>query len=199
MSKALVCPCEDVTVDDVESAIAKGHTDIESIKRYTGFGTGICQGKSCMGAVARILHKSGKRAPEGIAAFTPRTPIYPTEMSVLATAPVDETKPPCGGVPVDLQTSSPELRSKEPLPKRAKVVIIGGGIMGTRGMENMEETSYVTVYVAVPDVEEALKRAEELGGTRVMGPMDVPGGPTLGLFNDPEGHMVGVVNDVAGG
>jgi predicted enzyme related to lactoylglutathione lyase len=76
---------------------------------------------------------------------------------------------------------------------------IGGGIMGTRGMENMEETSYVTVYVAVPDVEEALKRAEELGGTRVMGPMDVPGGPTLGLFNDPEGHMVGVVNDVAGG
>ena len=73
---------------------------------------------------------------------------------------------------------------------------IGGGIMGTKGMENMpEDTSYVTVYVEVPDVEEALKRAEELGGERVMGPMEVPGGPELGMFNDPEGHMIGVVRE----
>ena len=26
-----------------------------------------------------------------------------------------------------------------------------------------------------------------------MGPMDVPGGPQIGLFKDPEGHTVGVV------
>jgi hypothetical protein len=26
-----------------------------------------------------------------------------------------------------------------------------------------------------------------------MGPDQVPGGPVIGLFNDPEGHMVGVV------
>jgi hypothetical protein len=25
-----------------------------------------------------------------------------------------------------------------------------------------------------------------------MGPMTVPDGPTIGLFADPEGHMVGV-------
>ncbi len=137
MSKALVCPCEDVTVDDVESAIAKGYTDIESIKRYTGFGTGMCQGKSCMGAVARLLHKSGARKPEGIAAFTPRTPLYPTEMSLLAKAPVDEKQPPCGGVPVDLELSPPELRSREPLPARAKVVIIGGGVMGLSLAHNL--------------------------------------------------------------
>jgi len=72
---------------------------------------------------------------------------------------------------------------------------IGGGIMGTRGMQNMDETSYVTIYVEVADVEEALNRAEELGGQRVMGPMEVPGGPVLGMFNDPEGHMIGVVKE----
>jgi len=66
---------------------------------------------------------------------------------------------------------------------------IGGGIMGSKEMEG----SHVTFYVEVPDVESALAKAEELGGTRVMGPDQVPGGPVLGMVNDPEGHMVGVV------
>jgi predicted enzyme related to lactoylglutathione lyase len=47
-------------------------------------------------------------------------------------------------------------------------------------------------YMAVGDVEGSLAKAEELGGKRIMGPMDVPDGPTIGLFSDPEGHMVGV-------
>jgi predicted enzyme related to lactoylglutathione lyase len=73
---------------------------------------------------------------------------------------------------------------------------IGGGIMGTRGMEGME-SSYVTFYVEVPDVEAALKRAEELGGERLMGPMEVPDGPVLGMFNDPEGHRIGLVKSAS--
>jgi hypothetical protein len=40
-AKVLVCRCEDVTLDEVEEAIAKGHRDLESVKRYTGFGTGL--------------------------------------------------------------------------------------------------------------------------------------------------------------
>jgi uncharacterized protein len=41
-------------------------------------------------------------------------------------------------------------------------------------------------------VEAALARAEQLGGTRLMGPSEVQ--PGIGLhFSDPEGHMVGVV------
>jgi sarcosine oxidase, subunit beta len=147
VSKAVVCACEDVTVEDVEGAIAKGYTDIESIKRYTGFGTGICQGKSCMGAVARVLHRSGARGPEGIVAFTPRTPLYPTEMSLLATAPWVERDPPVGGVPVDLQVAEGELRSNEPLPARAKVVIVGGGIMGLALAHNLALRGQTDVLV----------------------------------------------------
>ena len=43
--KTLVCRCEDVTLHELEGAMARGYEDIESVKRYTGFGTGWCQGK----------------------------------------------------------------------------------------------------------------------------------------------------------
>jgi predicted enzyme related to lactoylglutathione lyase len=65
---------------------------------------------------------------------------------------------------------------------------IGGGVGG--GPEGYD--GHVTVYVEVPDIEEALARAESLGGSRVMGPENV-GGVEIGQFRDPEGHVVGVV------
>ena len=52
---------------------------------------------------------------------------------------------------------------------------------------------HVTFYVEVPDVEAALAQAESLGGARMMGPDVVTEGVEIGLFNDPEGHVVGVV------
>lgn len=67
---------------------------------------------------------------------------------------------------------------------------IGGGVgEGPDGYEG-----HVTFYVAVPDVEAALAQAESLGGTRIMGPDSPMEGLVLGLFTDPEGHVVGVVN-----
>jgi predicted enzyme related to lactoylglutathione lyase len=67
---------------------------------------------------------------------------------------------------------------------------IGGGISG--GPEGYE--GHVTFYVEVPDVEAALAKAESLGGTRVMGPDEVMESLTIGLFTDPEGHVIGVMN-----
>jgi predicted enzyme related to lactoylglutathione lyase len=67
---------------------------------------------------------------------------------------------------------------------------IGGGVgVGPDGYDG-----HLTFYVQVPDVEAALAKAEELGGTRVMGPDEVPGGGMIiGMFNDPEGHVVGLI------
>jgi predicted enzyme related to lactoylglutathione lyase len=66
---------------------------------------------------------------------------------------------------------------------------IGGGIGGApEGYDG-----HVTFYVAVPDVEEALAKAEKLGGTRIFGPDEVMDGLILGQFSDPEGHMIGVL------
>jgi uncharacterized protein len=67
---------------------------------------------------------------------------------------------------------------------------IGGGISG--GPPGYE--GHVTVYVQVPDVEAALAKAEGLGGTRMMGPDEVMEGLTIGLFTDPEGHVIGVMH-----
>ena len=66
---------------------------------------------------------------------------------------------------------------------------IGGGVgVGPEGYEG-----HVTVYIEVPDVEETLSKAESLGGSRMMGPETMMGRVELGLFEDPEGHVVGVV------
>ncbi len=66
---------------------------------------------------------------------------------------------------------------------------IGGGI--SQGPEGYP--GHVTFYVEVPDVEAALAKAESLGATRMMGPMEVMEGLVIGLFTDPEGHTIGVV------
>jgi hypothetical protein len=68
---------------------------------------------------------------------------------------------------------------------------IGGGIAG--GPEGYD--GHVTFYVAVPDVEEALAKAESLGGTRVMGPEQIMDQVELGQFTDPEGNLIGLVKD----
>ncbi len=66
---------------------------------------------------------------------------------------------------------------------------IGGGIgAGPEGYEG-----HVTFYVAVDDIEEALQKAESLGGTRVMGPERIMDMLDLGQFKDPEGHLIGLV------
>jgi uncharacterized protein len=66
---------------------------------------------------------------------------------------------------------------------------IGGGIgEAPEGYEG-----HVTFYVMVPDVEASLAQAESLGGTRMMGPEEVMGRMMLGLFKDPEGHVIGLI------
>jgi predicted enzyme related to lactoylglutathione lyase len=69
----------------------------------------------------------------------------------------------------------------------------GAGIAG--GVGNVPEgyDGHVTFYVEVPDVGAALDKVEQLGGQKMMGPDSVPGGPTIGLFSDPQGHVIGVV------
>jgi predicted enzyme related to lactoylglutathione lyase len=65
---------------------------------------------------------------------------------------------------------------------------IPGGVGGGPG-----RAPHALFYVGVPDVEAALREAERLGGTRVLGPAANPNGLLLvGQFTDPEGTLVGV-------
>ena len=85
--KVLLCRCEDVTLHDVEHALAAGYRDLEEIKRYTGFGTGPCQGKECMAPVALALLRLTGASPGELAPFTSRPPLQPTPMRLFATDP----------------------------------------------------------------------------------------------------------------
>ena len=42
------------------------------------------------------------------------------------------------------------------------------------------------------DIAGSLAKASELGGTTVMEEMEVGDGVSIGLFTDPEGHLVGL-------
>jgi len=70
----------------------------------------------------------------------------------------------------------------------------GGGIGGGIGEAPEGYGGHATFYVAVPDVEAALAQVEQLGGSRMFGPEEVMDGLVVGLFTDPEGHVVGVVS-----
>ena len=71
----------------------------------------------------------------------------------------------------------------------------GNGIGGGIGPAPEGYPGHVTFYVAVPDVEAALAKAESLGGTRIMGPERPMDMVEIGLFSDPEGHVIGVVKE----
>lgn len=53
--------------------------------------------------------------------------------------------------------------------------------------------SHSTFYVEVDDLKATLEKIEAAGGSTVQGPMDVPGGPSIALFRDPDGNLVGLV------
>jgi sarcosine oxidase subunit beta len=110
--KLILCRCEDVTLADVERAIAAGYSDLEEVKRHTGFGTGPCQGKECLRAVAVAVADAVAAAaaagavpsperdgsarlahPFTLRPFTSRPPLAPTELKWFARPPGRKADP----------------------------------------------------------------------------------------------------------
>jgi predicted enzyme related to lactoylglutathione lyase len=57
--------------------------------------------------------------------------------------------------------------------------------------EEPDGSGHVTVYVAVPDLQAALDKAESLGGKTVLPPSNV--GVKIAQFTDPQGNLIGLV------
>jgi predicted enzyme related to lactoylglutathione lyase len=51
----------------------------------------------------------------------------------------------------------------------------------------------IVVYFRVADLDAALARAEELGGSRRLEPQSLPGQGRMALFDDPDGNPVGLL------
>jgi sarcosine oxidase subunit beta len=91
--KTIVCRCEDVTLADVEHTLSIGYATVEEVKRYTGLGTGPCQGKECMVHAALLCARAAGADPSQIAPFTARPPIAAAPRGICAAAPDDEEEP----------------------------------------------------------------------------------------------------------
>lgn len=66
---------------------------------------------------------------------------------------------------------------------------IGGGV----GASPDGGPGHVTFYVEVDDPAAYLKRAEQLGGTTILPPTEIPQFHlTFAMFADPEGHVIGL-------
>ena len=66
------------------------------------------------------------------------------------------------------------------------------GIAGGIGQTFPGTRSWVTFYTETPDVTASLAKAVDLGG-KVITPRTVLPDVTLGIFEDPEGHILGLV------
>jgi len=65
---------------------------------------------------------------------------------------------------------------------------IGGGVGPT--MDGSVRTMF---YVGVEDLQAKIDAAQALGAKTVMPPMDVPGGPSIAMFTDPDGNLIGLM------
>jgi uncharacterized protein len=71
---------------------------------------------------------------------------------------------------------------------------IGGGI----GQKDPSMPApNVTFYVAVDDLNSYLSKAESLGGKIVVPRTEIPNMVTFGLFADPEGNTIGIIESMA--
>ncbi len=66
---------------------------------------------------------------------------------------------------------------------------IPGGVGQTRG----PEAPRVTFYVETPDLAATLAKAGGLGGKTLLPPTPIGDGGTIALFEDPQGHVIGLV------
>jgi predicted enzyme related to lactoylglutathione lyase len=79
------------------------------------------------------------------------------------------------------------------MPTYAMVAKQADGIAGGIGAPPDGSDGHVTFYVQVDDLATALEQIESAGGRTIQPPMDVPNGPSIALFADPEGHVIGLV------
>ena len=63
------------------------------------------------------------------------------------------------------------------------------------GVAQTPDSSRVTVYVSVDDLQAYLDKVTSMGGKTIMPPTEIPDMVTMALFADPDGNVIGMVKD----
>jgi sarcosine oxidase, subunit alpha len=90
--KKIACICEDVTEQDLKAAIEEGFDEIETLKRYSTFSMGPCQGKMCHFACSAVFSKATGSSLAKTVRTTSRPPYHPVKMGLVMGSPQITTK-----------------------------------------------------------------------------------------------------------
>ncbi len=90
--KKFICPCEDITLKDIDWSVEEGFDHIETLKRYSTTTMGPCQGKMCArNTIAACAHATGRTIAE-TGTTTSRPLVVPVSMGVLGGPHLDPTR-----------------------------------------------------------------------------------------------------------
>jgi len=82
--KQFLCYCEDVTGEDLQTAIIEGYDSVELLKRYSTISMGPCQGKMCSRNALHLCARVTERSVNETGRTTTRPPVAPVPLGVLA-------------------------------------------------------------------------------------------------------------------
>ncbi len=80
----IICRCEEITEEEIRSAVEEGFTTIKGIKRLTRAGMGLCQGRTCAPLIRDIISQKTGIPNKEIEDDTSRFPVYPVKLKTLA-------------------------------------------------------------------------------------------------------------------
>ena len=83
-SDTIVCRCEEVSLGQLEAALADGRPSIGEVKQRTRAGMGRCQGRYCAPAIGALLAERQGRGLDEFSLFAPRAPVKPVALADLA-------------------------------------------------------------------------------------------------------------------
>lgn len=79
----IVCRCEEINIDEIESAIDMGAHTFNDIKRLTRCGMGPCQAKICTNLVREIISEKTNTPIENVGRLKTRMPLRITRLEAL--------------------------------------------------------------------------------------------------------------------
>jgi NADPH-dependent 2,4-dienoyl-CoA reductase/sulfur reductase-like enzyme len=80
----VVCRCEEITVAELQDAVAQGCTDANRVKAFTRCGMGPCQGRMCGPAAAAVIARALHQSADQPGQFRVRLPVRPVPLAELA-------------------------------------------------------------------------------------------------------------------
>ena len=73
--EVIVCRCEEVLRKEILHAIKQGARDLDSVKRMTRAGMGMCQGRTCSVLIRNMLYDTVHVPKDKLSSVTARPPI----------------------------------------------------------------------------------------------------------------------------